>query len=236
MKNTALLGLIVVLVAGGVAPAQYHDPVYITGGYNAVSSIYTRGIFLADGSARTLTTFILPRYYSYGFRMDVGNRQVVFQTGVQFSSSTVFTGPHAGLYRFDPATQKISTIRYDTMSFYRPYKLHVNQDGDYVLGANTRNWTGTRTEYHYRILKVDRTGVLTTVLTTQSLGRPAYFYGGIQTNIDTGNYLICDMYSLLSAGRWFDYARFYTAIVTRRSQFSGRVGAQGSVAEAPTTR
>jgi len=189
------LGLFL-LLAGGVAEGQHHDPVYIAGGYNAISTVNERGVFKIDAVAGTMSTFFLPRYYTFGFKMDVDNRQIVFATGYQFSSSTVYSGPHAGIYRFDPATQQFTTVRYDTMTFYRPYKLHVNQDGDYVVGAYTRNWTGSRTEYHYRVVKVDRAGKLTTLLTSAKLGRSASFLSSIGTNIDTGHYLVCDHTSI----------------------------------------
>jgi len=148
MRTLAILGLMAV-VSGWTAAAQYHDPVYLAGGYNsATSTIYVRGVFKIDVNASTMSTFFTPRYYTYGFKMDADNENVVFATGDQFSTSTLYSGPEAGLYRYDPAAQKFSTLYHDTMTFYRPYKLLINQDGDYVFGSYTRNWTGTRTEYH----------------------------------------------------------------------------------------
>jgi hypothetical protein len=197
LHSGILLGLIV-LIAGSAVEAQYHEPVYIAGGYNAISTVNERGVFKIDAGAGSMATLFLPRYHTLGFKMDVDNRKIVFATGYQFSSNTLYSGPHAGIYRFDPATQQFTTVRYDTMTFYRPYKLHVNQDGDYVVGSYTRNWTGSRTEYHYRVVKVDRAGTLTTLLTSAKLGRSAAFYSSIGTNIDTGHYLVCDHTSITS--------------------------------------
>ena len=42
--------LAVLMFAAQLAPAQFHEPTYITGGYNNVSTIHTRGVFMVNGS------------------------------------------------------------------------------------------------------------------------------------------------------------------------------------------
>lgn len=195
LSRAGLAALAVLLVASAAVPAQFHEPTYITGGYNNVSTINTRGVFMVNGATASMTTLFMPRHYAFGFCMDADNEGIVFTVGKQFSSSSIYSGPHAGLFRYDPTTLGFTTIHHDTLTFHRSYKVHVNQDGDYVFGSLVREWTGSRTEYHYRLLKSSPSGALSTVFTTTGMGRTALLYGAVQTDIDTGHYLVCDMYS-----------------------------------------
>ncbi len=188
--NMKLSGWILVMVLAGAAASQtYHADEYIAGGaWAAVSqpTNFLKGVILLKGNG-TVTTVARPPQHAVSYCMDVDNRHFVALITWDFVS-TAAPG-QAGLYRFDPTTLAQTTIYGpDTINFYRPYHLHVNTDGDYVFNGMIRNPTSV----DYRVMKVDRNGVLTTLLTTARIGRTAAPSGYIGRNIDNGNLLICD--------------------------------------------
>jgi len=197
--------LLAALVALSSAPARsgiaqgastYHDARYLGGGHgDYTAGAPPRGIFLYDAAAQTVRTLVRPRSYSFGFQMDADNRRVVFTAEKYNGTSTLATGPQAGLFRIDPATLTLETLAGpDTLRFFRPYKVLVNQDGDYLVGAQSLVWNGSAYVSDYAVYKIDRLKRVTTFLTSLGLGRPARFTRHIGVDIDTGLYLVCDDY------------------------------------------
>ena len=177
-----------------ISPGQnYHDEKYICGGYPwRCSYDMAAGLFVTgtDGSSSTL---VVPRYYSYGYCMDVDNRKVVFTVCDCTSTSTCYQGPEAGIYCYDPGTQLLETLAGpDVMNLYYNYKIHVNQDGDFLFGNYQKAGSYV---LHYRVMRLDRSGTLSTFLSSFQLGRKATFSHCITTDIDTGNILVGDQYS-----------------------------------------
>ncbi len=179
------------------APGQnYHDPAYLCGGYQALnpSTAVAGGVWVVrgDGSA---TSVALPHYNHYGFCMDADNKHIVVATRGNINTS-INMGAQYGIYRFDPNTLTYQTLHGpDTMHCYSLYNLHVNQDGDYLFNTQVRRWTGSTNVFDYQVMKLAYNGTLSTLLTTSQLGRNAYLYGAIGTNIDNGKNLVCDLIS-----------------------------------------
>lgn len=180
--------LLLAALAGTGFAQNYHAPEYLTGGaWAAVPNPpeYIPGLFVvkSDGSYRTVAR---QPYFAVAYCMDVDNKHFVAQiadASFQSNKSGI-----AGLYRFDPNTMAQTTIYGpDTVNFSLPQHLHLNQDGDYVLGA----YIPAPSARHYRILKVSRSGTLTTLLTSLRFGRPVLFTGYIDRNIDNGKLLLC---------------------------------------------
>jgi len=188
MKPTALIAAAWLIVGVSAAGAQtWHDEQYLAGGYpnTTMPPGQVSGVWVVR-SNWTSTLIAQPQYMSYGYCMDVDNLHVV--VACQGIASTSYTGPRYGLYRFDPQTTRYTTIYGpDTLNCNNVYNVHVNQDGDYIFNSAIR---GSQTDFH--ILKVDRGGTLTTLLTSIALGRPATLAGKMTTNIDTGNLLVFD--------------------------------------------
>jgi len=174
----------------------YHDSRYLGGGHgDYTTGSAPRGIFIYDASAQSVQTLVQPRSYAFGFQMDADNRRVVFTAEKYNGTSTLATGPEAGLYRIDPATLTLETLAGpDTLRFFRPYKVFVNHDGDYLVGAQSLVWNGSAYVSDHVLYKVDRQKRVTTFLTSLALGRPARFTRHIGVDIDTGHYLVCDDY------------------------------------------
>lgn len=179
------------------AAAQYHDGVYIAGGYNGTtSSIQTGwGLFRYDANAQTMTTVTIPGGNCHGIAMDFDNRSLVFT--VQRPPQVVSNGPggagaiaipggvEAGLYRWNPSTGRVTTIAADIEMFFRAGKVLVNQDGDYVVASRTKSRGDL-------LFKVDRSGAISTILGSTQLGRASRLDGAIRVDPDTGHYLVCD--------------------------------------------
>jgi len=190
-----LIGL--ALLAASVA-GQYHDPVYLMGGYGSTSTSAWNGVWLADAGNRTVK-HLTPNhaiYYAYTIKMDADNRRVILSVGGTTSTSTVYQKMiQSGIYRLDPATYQITTLLAHTAQYYYPRRVLVNQDADYVFINQERRLVGTSWQTHYQVLKVTPTGAVSTILTTQqAFGASGNFYG-MSTNIETGNYLLNVYYS-----------------------------------------
>jgi len=188
-----ILAVALAFLAGLCSAQSYHDGKYITGGYAyRCSSGTAAGLFLvgSDGSSSTL---VVPGYTSYGWCMDVDNRKIVFTACTTTSTSTCYSGPASGVYRYDPGTMVLETLAGpDTMGLYSNYKIHVNQDGDFLFGNHAKSMVGTTTVYDSRVMKLSRSGTLSTFLSTMALGRRGYIHENIQRDIKTGNLLIAD--------------------------------------------
>jgi len=186
--NKVLLSLVLLGLLGGLAAAQYHDPMYIMGGYATTSTLYWNGVWLADAQNQTMK-HLTPNdvfYYGYnGIKMDVDNKHILYAARGTTSSS--YSSMHrSGIFRIDPGTLTVQTVKMDTMVMYEARQLIINQDGDYVFNAYQRN-PGT----DYVVLKMSNDGsTINTILSSATLGWTSYpsLYGtGI--DIDTGLYL-----------------------------------------------
>jgi len=189
MQKLALAAGLMIVVAGAQPrEAQtWHDEQYLAGGYanTTLPPSQVPGIWVVR-SDWTSTLVALPQYGSYGFCMDVDNRHVV--VACRGNPMTQPSGPEFGLFRFDPQTAQYTTIfGPSTVVCNDIFNVHVNQDGDYIFNAGI---SGSQTDF--QVMKVDRQGALTTLLTSHVLGRPAYLSGKMTTNIDTGNLLLFD--------------------------------------------
>jgi len=185
MKSLSL-GLLSIALLISTASAQYHDPVYLMGGYATTSTPYWNGPWLVDPQAKTLK-HLTPNdkfYYNYnGICMDVNNREFIY-AAYGTTSTSYATWKRSGLYRIDPNTLQVTTVMMDTMALYGPLGIMVNQDGDYVFGCYQTNPT------NYAFLKLDYTGtMLTTVLDKTKLGASTYATTyGLGRDMDTGLY------------------------------------------------
>jgi len=199
MKGLELFAITMLLLTQGGLAQDYHDTSYLTGGYGSLCQKYELpGVWIvrADGSA---TSLFSPGYDPYSFCMDTDNKKIVFCVGTPIGPSTCYQGPHSGIYRYDPKMMTYETVYGpDTMTCVLPWRLHINQDGDYVFSGRHLTWTGTRFETNHSLFKADRQGTLSTVLSTIALGRRAFINGRVERNIDTGNYLVSDRISMTS--------------------------------------
>ena len=178
-----ILTVVAILLAAGTVAGQYHDPVYVAGGYYTTSSLYSTGFWLADTKNQTYTSLAPASYRSSTVLMDADNRRILYS--VQGTTSASYPGPiKSGIFRYDPATTNLQTVMVDTLTLYRPYHLLINQDGDYVFGCQSFN----PSDYH--IFKIAQGGGLTTILSTTTMGNRYYFNYALARNMDTGNYLV----------------------------------------------
>jgi hypothetical protein len=186
MKLTGLILILLALMVSATA-AQYHDPVYVMGGYATTSTAYWNGPWLVNSQAKTLK-HLTPNdmfYYNYnGIIMDVNNRDVIY-AAYGTTSSSYSTWKRSGIYRIDPNTLQVTTVKMDTMAMYGPRGIMINQDGDYVFACYQTNPT------NYAFLKLDYSGTtLTTVLDSTKLGTSSYATTyGLGRDMDTGLYL-----------------------------------------------
>lgn len=187
--STAVTALL--FLAGGApsqgldAPEQYHSPYYLGGGGTPSSD---RGVYLYDSAKMSAHRLLQPGWFSYGHQMDVDNRRIVFSV----VTPTTGPGPKSGIFRYDDATQQIMTVCSDPWTFYYPYKVIINQDGDYVVGCKTATQVGPSIQYEFKLLKISPGCRVTTIISETTLGRRAIFNGHVGVNIFTGNYLVCD--------------------------------------------
>jgi len=184
-----LLATVLTAAVASLGAAQYHDPVYITGGYYPTTSTlnYNRGIWMADARNQRFTQLVQQGYYSYCQTMDSDNKRIVFS--VTGTTSTLYPGVKSGLYRYDPGSGNLTTIIADPNLFYSVYNVQINQDGDYVFGCYRKNVSATTT-YAYHVFKLSYGGTLTTLLSTAQLGFGAYFDFHMARNLDSGNLLV----------------------------------------------
>jgi len=194
MKATWLLTLGVILLAGAVA-AQFHDPVYVTGGYYpAIGHYYAPGTFLLDmHGAPVLTRIYQPGCNSRGFCMDHDNKQVVFAVRWSCTASTINQHLKGGLFRYDPATSTVSTIFAESTSThnYDLFDVVLDQEGDYLVNGSEYDKSSSAHTGH-RLWRIDRSGKVTTVATTLSIGRWSIWNRQIAVNIDSGKVLVND--------------------------------------------
>jgi len=188
MRVLIPLLLVCCLVAG--TTAQYHDPVYVMGGYKTTSTLYGTGYWLGDTRAPTYTKLFSLDYSSMGVKMDADNRRILFT--VRGSTSASYPGGvKSGIFRYDPNLKTVSTFLANTMSLYSCYHIHINQDGDYVFGCQAMT-SASPVVYDNYLYKVTAGGTVSTLLTTLKLGiTRSDFNSYICRNMDTGNYLVC---------------------------------------------
>lgn len=198
-----VLALVVMALLGSFGAAQYHNPTFLMGGYYASTSTYYMpgGLYKVDAAAQTFTSLYpawAKPYYSYQATMDADNKNIVFSANG--TSSTTYN-IKSGIFRFDPTTQSFTTIvpsNYGSNGpMYYQYRLHVDQNGDYMFGAYGRKQVTvptTTTKYDYHILKYDASNTLSTVFTSYMLNNQyarCYFSGNAMgADIDTGNILV----------------------------------------------
>jgi len=169
---------------GGAASAQYHDPVYVMGGYMTTSTLYGTGFWLGDAKVPSYTKLVSPSYSSSSVKMDADNRRILFT--VRGSISTAYPGTvKSGIFRYDPALKTLTTVQANTMTLYNPYHIHVTQDGDYVFGCQEMTTVSPRV-YNFNLLRLSAGGTLSTLLTSTKLGGTTSFNGYISRNMDTG--------------------------------------------------
>ncbi len=172
----------------GAASAQYHDPVYVMGGYMTTSTLYGTGFWLGDAKVPSYTKLVSPSYSSSSVKMDADNRRILFT--VRGSISTAYPGTvKSGIFRYDPALKTLTTVQANTMTLYNPYHIHVTQDGDYVFGCQEMTTVSPRV-YNFNLLRLSAGGTLSTLLTSTKLGGTTSFNGYISRNMDTGNFLV----------------------------------------------
>ena len=192
--RTALLTLLVAVLLAGAATAQYHDSKYLFGGYGTTSSLYAQGPWMADAGNQTFTQLGPASgywYYGYGMTMDVDNKKVICLPRGTTSTSYQYK---SAIYRVDPSNQTMTTVYADQNVIYSNVgPIHVNQDGDYVFMAYSRNTASSVTSYHYRLYKAPSLGgSVSTLLSTTTLGwsGSTTVYQGGQADINTGDYVV----------------------------------------------
>ena len=156
------LGFALVFPGLRSAGAQtYHEEKYIFGGSGQDVGINIGGLFLSDENGVTRLTAL--SRHSRGFTTDLDNRSIVF--GVQADGVNVPVGPHAGLYRIDPTSLVVDTLAGpNTLRFDAPYKIEIDQDGNYLFGGYTATSNTPPFTFQDALFRLDRSGKLTTVL------------------------------------------------------------------------
>lgn len=179
--------------AGGDAAGQgYHEPVYLvsTGRVSTVSNPASPSGLLeidARGATPRVTTLVAADRSIPALAMDVDNRGIVFATNTLASGGhLVPVSPRGGLFRYDPTTMQITTLFSSTLLFQAPGRVTIDQNGDYVIGASA--YLGG--QFHSLLYRIDRTGSLTTMLTSLAFGRRLRFQEPVHTDIDTGRLLV----------------------------------------------
>ena len=111
MRRMAFLGIALSAMASLGLAQTYHDAAYLAGGHPGSGPVSPRnlpGLYVLKGDG-THTTVALPGFNTHSFCMDIDNRHIVAL--VQGTTSTLYSGPMYGLYRFDPKTMQCTTIR-----------------------------------------------------------------------------------------------------------------------------
>jgi len=141
MKNL-IFALVVAGVLAGATTAQYHDLMYLTGGYSNTSTLYSNGVYLSDIAKQTYK-HLTPNdliYRAYSIEMDADNKRVVL--ACEGSTSATYSSFHrSGIYRVDPGTLSVTTFLADTLTLYGCRSLMLDQDGDYVFTCYSRTVT-----------------------------------------------------------------------------------------------
>jgi len=193
-RSPHLISLLVVSIAVScalrAAGAQYHDEVYLMGGQADGETARMTGIWLGDYNRRSSTKLAgnVNMVSSYSIQMDADNRRIIFG-----ARDGLLAGPpstlQSGIFRFDPATQQVTTLRASTLDMFRVNHLLINQDGDYVYTAESFVSPGPIPVVTHGLFKLSRTGAVTTLLTTPQVGAGAWLWD-VGINMDTGTYLL----------------------------------------------
>lgn len=194
MRPLVRLAFVSLLIAAPAVTgaAQYHAPTFLVGGSQlGTSSEWASGLWIVDGTRRTAVSLFAPHVRPAEIRvacMDVDNRCIMFVA--KAATWGTIHNVQDGVFRYDPDAQTITTIFRGNYTTLGPakfiYGMTVNQDGDYVFGAEAQE----PTVRDYRIYKVGASRTLTTVLSTlRDIHARAEFTGAMGRNIDTGNYL-----------------------------------------------
>jgi len=190
----AVLGLAVVV--GAVSAQVNHDAMYLYGGYPPTTrTIYNPGIHILDmtGPAPVTKKLIQQGYYAGDATMDFDNQHVLVAVRGTTSTSTIYGPMRDGLFRVDPATRTYTTIwnsTPSTMGYHALHDVHINQDGDYIVGAYSYD---VRSNYGgYDIWKITPGGTASTFVSTVKLGRTALGSARFTRNIETGRLLWCE--------------------------------------------
>lgn len=196
--KTILLTVLLLGLAAGVASAQYHEPIYLYGGYYpTTSTLYNKGLLLLDATAsppRT-TTVLMPGYITRRVRMDWDNRHLVIAVGG--TTSTYYTGLKGGLFRIDHAGQVVKSLYHfpgsSTVGYDSPYDMVIDHNGDYI--ASMYRYRRSPYSYGYEIWKVRSDGTVSTLLTSVKAGLNSWYPSRrMRINIDTGKVLFNDGY------------------------------------------
>ena len=162
MRTVTILSLLFALGLAGVAGAQPFQGPIVVGG----------------SSIQTLTMTGTQKYVwnnpgtASGMTMDLANTNVLFSESAS-----------KGWLSIDVTTGTVTTILTNAAIFDYPTEMVIDQNGDYVMiGAGPWGVTG------YGIYKVSGK-TITTITTTLAMGVAASFTGGLEIDIDTGNYL-----------------------------------------------
>lgn len=200
MRRLVLVLVIVGVIVGlgaAASAAQYRNPVFLTCGAPASTTTlrYASGLWLVDAASQRCTS-LFPAWMRasriHDAQMDADNRRIVFATHP--TTLTTFNVAN-GIFRFDPASGQLQTLVVLNYGQKGPinyvHRMTINQDGDYVFGANGPSTTSSVAAYDYHFLKYDASNTLTTLFRYQMLGPNefAYLNGAIGRDIDTGDYL-----------------------------------------------
>lgn len=180
--TTAALGALTLWSA--TADAQTHPGGLVAGGGYPSARIHREGTFVfSKTQSLTYTTIFTenaPGNYNPGgwwqTAMDVDNRSYVHVTGICCNYN-----PGHGVFRFDPTTQKATTIFQSRNDVQWGYGLVVTQDGDYLALAESN------TSGDWRVYRADGTGAYTTVLQSAAIGATASFFSAMGRDAATGD-------------------------------------------------
>lgn len=189
-RKIMMIGGAMLLGASTFGLAQPHaGGVLIGGGYPSNSTSYLNGLYSVDRATGKMTTvvdtFTARRpYYFNQTQMDVDNRTIALVTSG--TNNTLYNLTY-GLFRYNPATMRFSTIARSTMDFEDLSGLSIGQDGGYYITGYGRD---TSNSIHYRVYRVAPSGQWTTVLSTLQLGYRQVFSSASIRDVDTGDLLI----------------------------------------------
>jgi hypothetical protein len=168
MRTVTIFSLMLVLGLAAVTSAQpYQGPIAVGG-----------------TSIQTLTLTGTQKYvynnpgYAHGVTMDLANQQVLYSAD---SSYEVFS--------VDPTTGAVTTIKTGFTGLAAATECLIDQNGDHVVVGSSTGYPAYSNMGLFRISG----STLSTVITTLQMGIAATFTGGLEIDIDTGNY-IAQMY------------------------------------------
>ncbi len=142
MKTTSLMTILLVLDLAAVAvSAQYHDPIYLFGGYFTEwpTSGSHEGVNKADntGAAPVVTQLVKPGYTCRSIKMDADNHHVLFGVEGTTSASPGIGSMRSGIFRYDPTTMLVATVfraTPNTVTYLSVFDIILDQDGDALAG------------------------------------------------------------------------------------------------------